>query len=146
MDMLSGVILMRIANIYGLTANLLLFLHFLYVSFVVAGQASVLLGWALRWHWVRNLVFRLTHLAAICAVAVLDLMNKPCPLTIWEYQLREKAGQTAKWEMTFVEQLMRSVVFCDCPAWFFEVIYIGLAVLVILTFVLFPPRWKKRPH
>ncbi len=137
---------MMIADIYGLAANLLLLLHFLYVSFVVLGQASILLGWVLGWRWVRNLVFRLTHLAAICAVAVLDLLNKPCPLTIWEYHLREKAGQTAEWEMTFVERLMRSVVFCDCPSWFFEVIYIGLALLVILTFVLFPPRRKRRQH
>lgn len=137
---------MMIADIYGLAANLLLLLHFLYVSFVVLGQASILLGWVLGWRWVRNLVFRLTHLAAICAVAVLDLLNKPCPLTIWEYHLREKAGQTAEWEMTFVERLMRSVVFCDCPSWFFEVIYIGLALLVILTFVLFPPRRRRRQH
>ena len=135
---------MVVANIYGFAANMLLFTHFLYVSFVVLGQAAVLLGWILRWRWVRNPIFRLTHVAAICVVAVLDLLNEPCPLTIWEYQLRERAGQTAEWEMTFVERLMRSIVFCDCPEWFFAVIYIGLAGLVLLTLVLFPPRWKPR--
>ncbi len=90
---------MMIADIYGLAANLLLLLHFLYVSFVVLGQASILLG-CRRLALGAQSRFSPDVSGRHLRVAVLDLLNKPCLLTIWEYHLRESAGQTAEWEMT----------------------------------------------
>lgn len=134
---------MDVDNQLVLAANLLLALHFIYVSFVVLGETAIIVGWIFRWHWIRSFIFRMVHLAAILIVAALDILDVPCPLTIWEYHLRERAGQLADWEMTFIERLLRSVVFCSCPAIFFNLIYIGFAALVILTLILVPPRCKK---
>jgi len=53
---------------YRLMADLILVIHALFVAFVVLGLFAVLSGKYLRWSWVRNLRFRLFHLAAIGVV------------------------------------------------------------------------------
>lgn len=130
-----------------IAANLILILHFIYVMTVVLGQLVIVVGGILRWAFVKKIVPRVIHLCMILFVAFLDIINRPCPLTTWENQLRNKAGQIADWELTFVERLLRSVVFMQLPEAFFDYIYIGFALLVIATFIIIPPRIpKKRKH
>src|SRR5436309_1713642 len=54
---------------YEILADLLFAVHFGYVSFVVLGQLAILIGWALRWLWIRNPWFRISHLVMILIVA-----------------------------------------------------------------------------
>ena len=75
-------------------ADLIVVFHASYVSFVVLGLLVILIGAVLRWKWVRNFWFRIAHLAAIGVVVVESLAGIPCPLTVWESQLRRTAGQT----------------------------------------------------
>lgn len=132
------------ANYYIIAANILLFTHLLYVLFVVAGEVCIIIGRFFHWQWIRRIPFRVIHLAAVGIVAIQDLLGLPCPLTVWEYRLRELGGQLADWEMTFVEKLLRNLVFPGFPAWFFEIIYVFMGIIVILTFVLIPPRKKAK--
>ena len=125
-------------------ANSILFLHFLYVSAVVLGQILILVGALFGWQFIRRPVIRIIHLLMIVFVALLDLLNRPCPLTVWENQLRERAGETAAWEMTFVQRLLHSIVFMNFPANIYDYVYIGFAVLVILTFLLIPPKGRQK--
>ncbi|HUP94488.1 MAG TPA: DUF2784 domain-containing protein, partial [Burkholderiales bacterium] len=48
-----------------IAANVILVMHFAFVSFVVGGLAAIWLGAALGWRWVRGMRFRVAHLAAI---------------------------------------------------------------------------------
>ncbi len=125
-------------------ANSILFLHFLYVSAVVLGQTLILIGALFGWQFIRRPVCRMIHLLMIVFVALLDLLNLPCPLTVWENQLRELAGKTAAWEMTFVQRILHSIVFITFPANIIDYIYIGFAALVILTFLLIPPQFRSK--
>ncbi len=132
------------STIYLLGADLLVTTHFLYVAFVVAGEAAILLGWHRNWVWVRNLLFRTVHFVAILIVAVQAVLRIPCPLTVWEYRLREMAGQTADWELSFVARLFRRIVFHPLPDWFFLLLYIGFGALVLITLFLVPPDKPPR--
>ena len=76
-----------------LLADLIVVVHASYFSFVVLGLVAILLGIALRWNWVRSFWFRLAHLAAIGFVVFEAAIGMVCPLTAWENQLREAAGQ-----------------------------------------------------
>ena len=127
-----------------IAANLLLLLHFIYVMIVVVGQLVIVIGGIFRWTIVKKIVPRVIHLVMILIVAFLDIVNLPCPLTIWENQLRHKAGQITDWELTFVERLLRNIVFMRLPESFFEYIYIGFAILVLLTFIIIPPHLAKK--
>ena len=129
---------------YGLAADAIVVFHFGYVLFAVGGELVVLLGWLLRWRWIRNLAFRIAHLASVVVVAMEALIGVLCPLTDWEYRLRLLAGQTVEEEIPFMARLVRRIIFYDFPAWVFTLTYILFALLVAATLLLVPPR-KKPP-
>lgn len=133
-------------NTYAILADILVGFHFLYVMFVIIGQVLILLGGILRWSWVRNIAFRIVHILSIGIVAAQALANVMCPLTIWEYQLREKAGQTANWDISFVGRLFRLIIFFDFPSWFFTILHVGFFSIVLISLVFIPPRRKTRKH
>ncbi len=128
---------------YGLLADIVAFIHFLYLAFVVVGELLIIIGGILSWDWIRSIPFRLIHLASIAVVAVQAALGVLCPLTIWEYRLREAAGQHAEWDITFVGRLLRSVIYYEFPEWFFLLLYIGFAGLVVATLIIFPPKRKR---
>jgi hypothetical protein len=128
----------------ALLADAVLVMHLGYVLFAVGGEILILAGGLLRWRWTRNLPLRLAHLAAVVLVAAEALLGVVCPLTEWEFRLRELAGQRVERQLSFVARLVRSVIFYDFPAWVFTVAYVGFALLVAGTFLLFPPRRARR--
>lgn len=137
-----------------IAANAILFIHFLYVTGVVAGQILIVIGGLGKFRFVRRPLWRFVHLGMILLVAALDVLDRPCPLTVWENQLRDQAGQLADWEQTFVERLLRQIVFLPLPEAFYDHVYVGFAFLVIVCLILVPPRRgvtktrkaRKEPH
>ena len=128
---------------YRIAADLLVAFHMAYVLFVVIGFALILLGIAIRWRWVRNVWFRLVHLACILVVAAEALLGIPCPLTVWERKLRNLAGQQT-YQGDFVAKWIHEALFFEAEPWVFTTIYVALALVVLLTFLLAPPRRLRR--
>jgi hypothetical protein len=127
---------------YDLLADTVVAIHLSYVCYVILGQAAILLGLMLKWSWIRNPYFRLSHLAAILIVAGESLLEVPCPLTVWEDHLRSLAGHPVE-QGSFIGRLLDDVMFYDLEPSLFTWIYVGFAVLVVLTLVLAPPRWQQ---
>ena len=109
-------------------ADLVLIAHFAFVLFVVGGLALIWIGAAAGWQWVRNLWFRVAHLAAIVFVAGEAIAGVWCPLTLWEAQLRG-----AQAEKSFVAQWIHRVLFYDFPEWVFTAAYVLFALVVIAS-------------
>ena len=128
---------------YGFWADAISVVHFAYFGFVVLGQAFIFVGIVRRWQWVRNLWFRAAHLLAIALGALEAVVDMKCPLTEWERALRLKAGETTS-DTSFMAQLANEVMFHDFPDWVFRAAHISFAVLVIATFVVAPPKWRRR--
>jgi hypothetical protein len=120
----------------GWLADLILALHVAYVLFVIGGLALIWLGIARGWRWVRNLWFRLLHLAAIGLVAAEALIGLACPLTVLEDWLRsaDYAGSG------FLERWVHRILFWDFPSWVFALVYLIFAFLAVLTWRRWPPR------
>jgi len=129
----------HIGMAYRLLADLIVAIHAAYVAFVVVGLLLILIGVVCGWRWVRNFWFRVAHLVAILIVAAEALLDVACPLTEWEYRLREWGGQTVSGG-TFIGDLLHNLIFYDAPPWAFTISYVAFALLVALTFVLAPPR------
>ncbi len=127
---------------YSLLADALVAVHVGYVSFVVLGQVAILVGILRGWSWIRNLYFRLAHLVAIVVVALEAVLGIDCPLTVWEAELRTLAGENAA-AGSFVGRLLHGAIFVDLPPWALNALHISFAVIVVATFVLAPPRWRK---
>ena len=103
------------------------------MGFVVLGLVAILVGAVCRWTWVRNIYFRVVHLAMIAIVVGEALAGVPCPLTIWEKQLRVRAGQ-ATYPGDFLGYWVHRLIFYQAEPWVFTLIYaiFGLAVVAAL--------------
>ena len=127
---------------WGFLADLIVFVHFLYVLFTLCGEILVLCGGALKWLWIRNRKFRILHLIAVLTVTAESLIGMICPLTQIEYDLRIKAGQTVEEELSFVARLIRKLIFYDFPDIFFILLYLGFGTLVVLSLIFIPMKKK----
>jgi polyferredoxin len=128
--------------IYRLLADLVVVVHFLYVTSVVLGLVAILLGWMLNWEWVRNRWFRGMHLAMILLVVVEAWLGIMCPLTVWEQQLRSKAGQQT-YQGDFIARWVHDAMFFEAEPWVFTVCYSLFGGLVLATLFLVKPRWRS---
>jgi hypothetical protein len=124
-------------------ADLIVIVHATYVSFVVFSLAAILVGIVLRWRWVSNVWFRTIHLIAIGIVVAESLLGIDCPLTVWERQLREMAGQTG-YTGDFVGYWAHRLIFFRADRWVFTVMYSLFGLAVLATFILAPPRRSRR--
>ncbi len=123
--------------------DLLAAAHLALVAFAVLGEAAILVGGWRQWGWVRNPGFRLAHLGLIVVVALEAAFGVLCPLTRWEFELRETSGEGGR-PGTFVGRVLHAVLYYDFPPWAFTTAYAAFAVLVALTLAWVPPRWPGR--
>ena len=119
-------------------ADAVLFVHVLFVLFVVGGFALILAG-AGRWSWIRNRAFRISHLAAIVFVAAEALLGATCPLTSWEDMLRG----TGREERSFIGRWLAWLLYYDLPEWVFAIAYAAFALAVIGCWRAIPPRTRS---
>jgi uncharacterized protein DUF2784 len=133
---------MEMINVYSLMADVILVTHFLFIVFVLVGQACIVIGYFRSWHWVRQLMFRLCHLLAIAVVIAQAWANRLCPLTLWENALREAVAELPYAE-TFVQHWVGRLVYYDAPQWLFTVAYSMFGAVVLFSWVWVRP---KRRH
>jgi hypothetical protein len=126
-----------------LLANMIVVLHVAYVSFVVFGLVAILVGVALGWKWVRNPWFRGLHLAAIGIVVAEALAGIACPLTVWERDLRQMAGQMS-YQDDFIAFWTHRLMFYRFEPWVFTLVYTLFGMAVLAAFVLAPPGNFRR--
>jgi len=129
-------------------ANLLSVGHFLIVAVAVVAVPIIVTGLLLRQDWARNFWFRLVHLLFIAFVVGETTIGVECPLTIWERDLRLQGGARDLHDVDGQPCLARfahRMTFLDNKT-IEDMLpyYIAFAVLVVLTWVLAPPRWPLR--
>ncbi|MEE8544161.1 MAG: DUF2784 domain-containing protein [Gammaproteobacteria bacterium] len=125
---------MNDGGLYSLMADTILVIHFAFVLFVVFGFLLILIGLLARWSWVHNRNFRIAHLAAVGFVVLQAWLGRLCPLTIWENELRRRAGQSGYTE-TFVEHWLRDILFYQADPWVFTTIYTCFGALVVIVWL-----------
>jgi hypothetical protein len=129
---------------YGLLADVVVAIHALYVGFVVFGLVAILIGYARRWRWVRNLYFRILHLVAIAFVCAESIIGIDCPLTTLENALRLGAGQNG-YGNDFINYWLDRLIFYDFPPPVFTIVYLAFGIVVLSTLWLVPIQMAK-PH
>ena len=124
-------------------ADAILVAHFLFVCFVVLGLLAIYLGYFLNWAWVRNRLFRITHLIAIGVVVLQAWLGMICPLTTWEMALRDAAGE-AVYAGSFVQHWLHKLLYYTAPDWVFIVLYSAFAALVLASWFVVRPLPKRQ--
>lgn len=124
---------------YLLAADLLLFVHVLFVAFVVVGLLLIFAGRVRAWSWVTNPWFRLAHLAAIAIVVLQSWLGIVCPLTTWEMAFREQAGD-ATYSGSFIAYWLGRLLYYRAPEWVFAAVYTAFGSLVAAAWFFVPPH------
>jgi hypothetical protein len=128
---------------FGLLADLVLAAHLAFLLFMLGGQAAIFAGWALGWGWTRNRWFRGLHLAGILFVVLQSWLGVVCPLTDLEHRLRSQVGDPG-YERGFISDWLARLLFYSAPDWVFVLLYSLFALLVVISFIAYPPRLKHR--
>lgn len=129
--------------IYRHLADAVLVLHVAVVLFNVGALMLVLIGAHRGWLWVRNMTFRLLHLAAISYVVITTWLGIDCGLTVLEQWLRMRAGQ-ATYNDDFIVHWLSRALFFEAPPWVFIAIYTAFGLLVLWSWISVPPRRAVR--
>lgn len=127
------------SSAYLLAADAVLLVHALFVAFVVFGLVLILAGGGLRWGWVRNPWFRVTHVAAIGVVVIQSWLSVICPLTHLEMAFRSRAG-VAVYPGSFIGHWLETLLYYEAPAWVFVVCYTVFGALVFASWFWVRPR------
>lgn len=125
-------------SLYLILADSVLALHVLFVVFVVLGLVLTVIGGMRQWRWIRNLWFRLIHLAGIGVVVAQVWAGVVCPFTTLEMWLRARTGEVG-YQGSFIQHWLQGFLYYDAPMWVFALVYTFFAFLVILVWVLLPP-------
>lgn len=131
-------------RLYLVLADLTLIVHAAFVVFVIVGLLLIWIGRFRRWAFVRNVWFRLAHLAAIGVVAAESLAGCVCPLTTWEDKLRLLAGGKERYQGSFIQHWLHRVMFFDLNEKVFTVVYAVFFLAVALSLWFVPPRKSHR--
>lgn len=129
--------------LYRIAADAVVTLHVGFVLFVVLGQLAILVGILRKRPWVRNFTFRASHLLAISIVVAESFCGITCPLTTWEQQLRQLAGNET-YSGDFIPNLLHDLLFVNAETWVFTMLYAAFGGIVLLTFIFCPPRLPGR--
>ena len=124
---------------YLIAADIILLVHVLIVLFVVFGLLLILAGKIIAWDWVHNFSFRITHLVAIGVVVLQSWLGVICPLTVWEMNLRARAGDSV-YEGSFIAHWVQRLLYYRAEEWVFILLYTLFAVLVVASWYWVRPR------
>lgn len=129
---------------YRLLADFVLVLHVAFVLFVIIGLVLTLVGYFMKWQWVRNPWFRWLHLAAIGIVVLQAWGGVQCPLTTLEDYFRASAGGVT-YSGGFIAYWLRSLLFIQAEPWKFTVAYSLFGSLVLASwFFVRPGSFRKQ--
>lgn len=121
-------------------ADLILAVHFAYVTFVVGGFAYIWIGRILGWRSARNYWFRVLHCCAMLIVVLEAAAGVVCPLTSLEFFFR---GRHAV-ERSLMSRIVDWIMYYDVSEETFLIIYILFFLLLILSWFLVRPIRSQR--
>jgi len=129
--------------IYRVLADVLMVAHAGWILFILAGFVLTIHGF---WNpkFFERWLFRTIHLLGILFVAALELLNKYCPLTIWENALRRHYDPGTDYPGSFVIGHLEELVYPEVSPLVVFVPTMLIAVFTLTVFILKPPSKFRR--
>ncbi len=129
--------------IYRIIADFTVFVHFLYIVFLLGGLLLILLGLWRGWSISRNFWFRSLHLAAFLLVIGFELAGYLCPLTYLEIWLRQMQDPSSAYFGSFIAHYIEELIYVEIPLSIIMIPTAGIALLTLFLFLLAPPKRKR---
>lgn len=119
----------------GIWANLILYIHFLYVVAVILPVFLIPIGARFNWRWVWSWKLRAIHVGMMGFVLVEVLVGLVCPLTWLENYFLDAAGKSG-YQNSFIAYWVERIMYWNAPQWVFILAYLLFFVLILFL-------WKK---
>ncbi len=122
---------------YRIAADFVIFLHFLWIAFVILGFPLFLyLNWP-KW--------RIFHLAALIAMIVMQLTRTICPLTYLEAYLKSKGTSNQVYPGQFMIDTIEKLIYVE-DLTLEKIMYATIIffIVVLLSFSFRPITLKKK--
>lgn len=121
---------------YKILADIVVFLHFLWILFIIAGFISIIFSWKI---FFNNFILRTIHLVSILYTTYLELAHKNCPLTDIENYFKAKSGNAA-YTGSFIVYYIEKIVYPDVEPLVVIIPTIIIGVITLVMYILKPPK------
>ena len=128
--------------LYMILADMIIFMHFIWIFFMLAGFILTLCGFFWKGFFDRWL-FRSLHLFGIVYVSLLAIMGKHCPLTLLENILRAKSDSSLTYSGSFILNYLQRLVYPDINPLIIFIPTVFIAVFTSVIFIIRPPNRIK---
>ncbi len=120
-------------------AGFVLYFHLLAILFIIFGFVSIPLGVKLKWKFINEFWWRLTHLVSMVIVTVQAILGDACFLTDIQSDLLQTAGKRG-YRVPFIQTYVDRLVYYNFPVWAFSIVYVILFVYTIYLWFKAPPK------
>jgi hypothetical protein len=129
---------------YRIFADLVVIMHFLWILFILFGFCITVYWVILKRKYLDMLIFRVVHLCGILYVGLLTILGKYCPLTVFEYNLKQKYNSSATYSGSFIVDWIEKLVYPEVNPLVVQIPTIMIAISTITIFLFFPPKIKSK--
>lgn len=116
--------------LYKILADTIVFIHFLWILFLLSG---VFFG-------LRYKVLRIVHISGLVFALIIQVFHWYCPLTYLEVWLRERHDPSLSYTGSFIVQYIERIVYIEISQ---KLIFIGSILLSGLTIWLYLRKSRK---
>ena len=127
--------------IYKIFADIILMVHLFWIVFMLIGFVLTFCTVFLSKNkkFLDRWVFRTLHLLGIFYVGSLNVLDKYCPVTIFENYLRMKYSQTSVYpDSFFIVYYIEKLVYPDVNPLIIQIPTLFIAVFTLIVFVVRP--------
>lgn len=129
-------------NLNKLLAEIVLVIHFLWIIFMIFGFFIHILSF-FNLKFRNFFLLRSVHLLGIIYVSILAILDKYCPLTILEYNLRKKFDPTLQQPDSFIIYHLERIVYPEINPKIIIYTTLMIGIISIVSFLFKPPSLKK---
>ena len=131
--------------IYKILADTILVIHFTWVLFALFGFIITLLGFFWSKFFDKWLI-RTIQAGGILLVGILVILQKACPLTLWENLLRAKYNPSLVYSDSCIIFYVEKLLYPDINPSIIRGITIFITFFSIIIFIAKPPEKIKRTY
>ncbi|MEO0294262.1 MAG: DUF2784 family protein [candidate division WOR-3 bacterium] len=128
--------------LYKIVADIIVFLHFIWIIFMLLGFFLTLYGffWKKFFDWW---LFRTLHLGGILFVGILTALQRFCPLTILENISRAKYDIRTTYPGSFIIHYIEKLVYPEVNQTLLRIVTIIATLFCLIVFIIQPPKRLK---
>jgi len=122
--------------LYKIAADFVIFVHFLWIAFLILGFPVFLYFNTYRW--------RIVHLVGLIAMIIMQLIRTFCPLTYLEAYLKSKGKSAQVYPGKFLIESIENLIYVEDMT-LEKITYLTIIffIIVLLSFWLRPVRLRK---